>query len=538
MNNKKYILTTCFVLLFMATSLFAFKSMKGFKISYSVPESDVSISGSNRTTTAVKNYVGDALPSTYSDSFKANFEVPLNYKDSTNTYALYTLSKNKLVPTNSESFLNVDTNINPIALSDAGLNYILKYGYSNLSNSKTVFNNPIYDNYKNGTNLSNDEKEYITQIAVWMYIYSKNLDNPSYFNSYCENNSCAFYETNGSIDSNVSYSAVQQAIESASNYNPHLKYITALLSETNGALTDTNTTIFEVDSQINTYTFDNENNTFITGPIKLKNINTHRFINWSASVIDRHDNGIYITDENGNRLTDTSNLNANSVIRLKVPIKDDPSTMQLDDCGVEITINEVDTENNAKSFKVLSTTDNTIVVGNNGTKIERFSDVLVANATSTSEGRLLYLSNFTIISKTDATNGEEIGGAHLQVFGINDMDEETEKPMENATPIEEWVSIVGQSHKFHLETGRYGLCETIAPEGYQLKETCVIFSVNNDSSVTAVAMENEPIPIPDTGLFKSKILYTVGGIFIVIGLLGIVIVLSKNKTNKERELNN
>ena len=134
MKNKIYIITTCFVLLLMAISLFAFKSLKGINVSYSVPETDVTISKSNRNSTAVRNYVGDALPSNYSESFKSNFEVPQDYKDSTNNYALYVLSKNKLVPTTNESFVNVDTNINPITVSDPGLNYLLKLGYSNLNN--------------------------------------------------------------------------------------------------------------------------------------------------------------------------------------------------------------------------------------------------------------------------------------------------------------------------------------------------------------------------------------------------------------------
>ena len=520
----------------MAISLFAFKSLKGLNISYSVPESEVNISKSNRNTTATVNYVGDALPNSYSASFKSNFEVPLNYKDSTNTYALYVLSKNKLIPTTNESFVNVDTNINPINLNDAGLNYLLKIGYSNLNNKKTIFNDSAFDSYKNGTNLTNEEKEYITQIAVWLYIYKKNLDNSSNFSSYCASNSCAFYEETGDAIANITYNNLLQAINSAGNNNSHLKYISALLSETDIYLGDTSTDpVFVVDSQINTYTFDNENNTFITGPIKLKNINTNRFISWSASVVDRHDNGIYITDENGNRLTDTSNLNANSVIRLKVPIKDNPSTMKLDDCGVELTITEIDNTNNAKSYKVITTEDTTIVVGENGTKTERFSDVLVANASTADESRLLYLSNFTIISKKDATNGNEIGGAHLVVYNGSDIDSETMLPVDDATAIEEWDSVEGQSHKFHLENGTYGLCETIAPEGYQRKETCVTFTVNNANSVTAYAMDNEPIPIPDTASFKSKIYYTIGGALVIIGIMGMVLVLGKSKTKTEQQ---
>lgn len=86
------------------------------------------------------------------------------------------------------------------------------------------------------------------------------------------------------------------------------------------------------------------------------------------------------------------------------------------------------------------------------------------------------------ISKQDATTGTELPGAHMV--------------LKNAlgTVIEEWNS----SETPHLvekplTPGKYTLSETIAPEGYQLSTETVTFMVNNDGGVDEpVVMKNKP----------------------------------------------
>lgn len=86
------------------------------------------------------------------------------------------------------------------------------------------------------------------------------------------------------------------------------------------------------------------------------------------------------------------------------------------------------------------------------------------------------------ISKKDATTGTELPGAHMV--------------LKNAlgTVIEEWDS-TDTPHLVEkkLTPGKYTLTETIAPEGYQLSTETVTFMVNNDGGVDEpVVMKNKP----------------------------------------------
>ena len=84
------------------------------------------------------------------------------------------------------------------------------------------------------------------------------------------------------------------------------------------------------------------------------------------------------------------------------------------------------------------------------------------------------------ISKKDATNGKELPGAHLVVKDSN------------GNVVDEWVSTDEVHIIKGLETGKYSLSETIAPEGYRISTTTVEFEVKADGSTTKVEMLNEP----------------------------------------------
>ena len=84
-----------------------------------------------------------------------------------------------------------------------------------------------------------------------------------------------------------------------------------------------------------------------------------------------------------------------------------------------------------------------------------------------------------LISKKDATNGEELPGAHLVIKDSK------------GKVVEEWDSI-NEPKYFALEPGDYTLSETIAPEGYKLSTTTVKFTVKKGGKTTPVEMINEP----------------------------------------------
>ena len=82
------------------------------------------------------------------------------------------------------------------------------------------------------------------------------------------------------------------------------------------------------------------------------------------------------------------------------------------------------------------------------------------------------------ISKQDIATKEELPGATLVV---KDKD---------GNIVEEWVSTTTPHYIENLEPGEYTLIETIAPDGYVLSTETIKFTVKDDGSVTSVVMYN------------------------------------------------
>ncbi len=87
----------------------------------------------------------------------------------------------------------------------------------------------------------------------------------------------------------------------------------------------------------------------------------------------------------------------------------------------------------------------------------------------------------TVISKVDATNNEELPGAHLVIKNSN------------GEIVDEWTS-TDVAHTVKLMPGTYTLEETIAPEGYVLSKETITFTINKDGIGSKVEMKNSPIP--------------------------------------------
>ena len=88
-----------------------------------------------------------------------------------------------------------------------------------------------------------------------------------------------------------------------------------------------------------------------------------------------------------------------------------------------------------------------------------------------------------VISKQDITTKAELPGATLVIKDANQK------------VIDTWVSTTTPHYISTLAPGKYTLCETIAPEGYQLNTECINFTVNRDGGVEqTVIMYNTPIP--------------------------------------------
>ena len=84
------------------------------------------------------------------------------------------------------------------------------------------------------------------------------------------------------------------------------------------------------------------------------------------------------------------------------------------------------------------------------------------------------------ISKQDITTKKELPGATLVIKDANGKE------------VASWVSTNTPKYIKGLEAGNYTLCETAAPEGYELYTECIKFTVKADGTVSTVIMFNAP----------------------------------------------
>ena len=125
------------------------------------------------------------------------------------------------------------------------------------------------------------------------------------------------------------------------------------------------------------------------------------------------------------------------------------------------------------------------------------------------------------ISKQDATTGEELPGAYLEIRNAK------------GELVEAWIS-TDTPHKVQgLEPGKYTLTETIAPDGYELSKETVTFIVKEDGTVDGmVIMYNKPevIEVPITSSFKTITASLIG--MIIMGI-GSMMIYKNYKRNEE-----
>lgn len=516
MNFKKVLKVQGYVLIvIISTFAVLYTSFSLFGRSYAV---EVGIDNSGIPTTDfssnyavgsndVKNYVSSALSSdaTYTQYLQA-FNVASNYKINNMDMPLYSLMKNLKVPETDEVFELHDSN--PSDIKDLGILYIINHGYNSSNTTNTVFSTGKY-----GAVSDNGVKQYITQIALWLYIY----DNENKFaNTYCMDtntpglNACSFNLENSTTV--ISTSTVKEMITKAASVTGfnYLNYILELVQNAE-SVNSTNTSSMAVlaDKKLN-YTI--SNNLFVTEAITPSpSSNKENYLYYTLEILDPNNYGVYVVDQNNSKITNTSVMNG--AFKVVVPLSEDIDNTDLS--SVKINVYGTFIADKGFEYYVTKTGGEPIL---NVNKKQVFQNVALGY---TPVNRVLVdmtLSNLVKISKLDATTKEELPGASLVIT----KDDDDSKKWE-------WISGT-KPYYLSLDDGNYTLCETKAPAGYVLNKECVKFKVDN-SKILSVVMENN-VEIPNTASIGSISTYIFGGIVVLFGTMIIAVTIKKKKVSE------
>ena len=449
------------------------------------------------------NYIGDAGAS---NETKNNFITPKALKTNSNK-VLYLFSKNLIAPGSEQTFEMVTDN--PVNINDRGLTYILSHGYNETNDVKTVFTNSTYKS-EYGELTDTIKQQYVTQIAIWLYIY-KYKNN---FDDYCNKDDittlCDFQTTSGETTTALSYNNVVNIITTQANNNDYkwLNYILKLVEEAE-TYKSKEAEVSKIDTSNIEFTLSSDKKKVVSNlvtPTSTKN--NDNFMYYSVRIDDDDNYGVYLIDKNGNKITNLSNMSGS--FKVVIPLKDDVTEMDL--TKIKINVFGIYTYDEGYSYRVTKSESEDV------NKHPKYSSTLLGYVPTNTVGFSFKARNFTKIIKTDSSANKELAGATLKITNKND-----------STKTYEWVS-QEEPHYIFLEDGEYTLCEIVAPKGYEKTDECIDFTIQDEQNVKIINMKNSPIIVPNTGLNNSKILLIVGSVLLLIGGLTIVLY-KKNKVN-------
>lgn len=460
-----------------------------------------------------QNLISNALGGDSKYNSFNNFYVKTNYRANNNKNIAYSMMKNLEFPSTSEKFELIDNN--PTTLTDRGILYILAHGYNQTNTTNTVFTTNKY-----GGIADNSIKEYITQIALWLYLY----EHKDRFTTYCidtgyDINACDFYinDTTTLMSSND----VRQVISNAAKVNGYnyLNYIILLVDNANNYTGSGSPSMSNISSDAATYTISEDGKSLITDDITPSpSNNSENYMHYSIQLNDPNNYGAYLIDNNNQKITNTNNLTG--TFKVFVPLNDEIEDMDLSSISVNIT--GIFVTSAGYTYRVTKTDNGKLI---NKKKQQRFSDILLGNVSTVTANTSFSLENIVKVRKIDATSKENLPGATLVI-----------KNKEDNSIVINLISTKNVKY-IYLKKGDYTLCETNAPEGYSLNSECVDFTVDGKKMVS-VTMENNKVvktnvPVPNTKFSIPQLIYIIGGIILIIGIcfIGIPLLSKKKKEN-------
>ena len=454
MRKKYLILSSLMIVIMGALSIIAL-----FTNSYAV-DSIINLPDkafvSNKDKEDYINLIGDALKeeSTYND-FVDNFKVQRNYQTFDNSLPLYSLMKNLTYPTTNEIFRLTDNN--PKEINDKGLVYIINHGYNKINNTNSIFTTNKYGEVEDTTT-----QEYITQIAIWLYI----LENESTNLDYCDNTkiddikACSFYNT--SSNTLMTVEGVKGMIAQAATKKDYkyLNYITELVKEANKYKYSDSTMNQISNAAIGYNYYEDHIVTNLITPTPNKN-SKNNYLDYSIEIDDPENYGVYVTNKDGVKITKMNSITEG--FKIYIPLKDDITTMDLTRVRISIKGTFLD-DTKVYSYAVENDKDNT------------FAHQVIGYTTLTEQYVGFNLKNFTRISNN--INGREIPGGTLVIKNKNTKEQ-----------VAKWIN-KKEPHNLILSEGTYELCQEAVDDKYILNTKCVEFNIDKNK-INSENIENK-----------------------------------------------
>ena len=359
-----------------------------------------------------------------------------------------------------------------------GLAFILNNGFPNDSTSS-------YLRVCNDTSFTNEPdncKKYITQFAIWYYLDKMGVKDSK---NQSQLTTAELSRINSLSNTHGVANAVVKLANAAINYNSQ------------------NQAAAQVSVVANNVTY-----SIIEGGKYLESseiaINTNLNSNlqsFTVSIIGANPTGAFIVDTAGNNIT---TFGTGARFKVRIPMDQIPTAENID-----LHINVV------ASFKV-----DTVYVYTPSTGTGQDQRPIIAGFNESSTNASISLRIPIVeIAKTDITNGKPVVGAVLTILD------------EAGNEIARWTTDENK-HYIALAAGNYVLKETSSPDGYELNEESVNFTVKDDGSITRVEMKNTPTTnVPSTAASIPVYLYIIGAMILVIGA-GVIYVTTRTKRRK------
>ena len=229
----------------------------------------------------------------------------------------------------------------------------------------------------------------------------------------------------------------------------------------------------------------NESNTKLNVSLNASNTNMkltsdgRYFISDEITVSSNNNNAEFTIGGSANVNTEIVDANGNKVNKVKngskVYARIPASTIQAgQSVTVSVAVNGQATKQTAYVYTPSSSKYQTIIPS------ITYPETESAQATIKVKAAKEKIQTKVKISKQDITTKQELPGATLVIKDANGKE------------VASWVSTNTPKYIKGLEAGNYTLCETQAPDGYELYTECIKFTVKADGTVSTVIMYNAP----------------------------------------------